>query len=104
MSRLALRHILNLGPDSDPYPPEWYMEDDDPVPVSNTHYVRAERTLNLLRGWAIRTGRDVQVVFDLAHRWDEDHPRVGVDPDVSVLEPPPPEGVELMSLKTWVTG
>lgn len=41
---------------------------------------------------------------NIALRWDELHPQVGVDPDVYVVEPPPPEGDEVMSLRTWATG
>ena len=46
----------------------------------------------------------MQIGRELAIRWDKRHPRVGVDPDVYVVEPPPPEGDEVMSLRTWATG
>ncbi|MFO0606047.1 MAG: Uma2 family endonuclease [Polyangiales bacterium] len=66
----------------------------------------ATRTLeSTWRAWARRVGRAVAVYRDLAVRWDEAHPRVGVDPDVCLLEPPPATPArELRSLRTWVEG
>jgi hypothetical protein len=37
-------------------------------------------------------------------RWQEETPAIGVDPDVCVLAPPPPEGDELTSLRLWRPG
>lgn len=58
-----------------------------------------------LSGGLRRRGRNVAVRRNPALRWDEAHPKVGVDPDVCVLEPPPdlPPG-ELTSLCTWREG
>lgn len=41
----------------------------------------------------------------MAIRWDEDEPRVGVDPDVCLLSPAPPrtEG-DVTSVRTWLDG
>ena len=58
----------------------------------------------LLLGWKRRSGRDLQVGRNLALRWDEAHPQVGVDPDVYVVAPAPPEGDAVTSLRTWETG
>ncbi|MCC6553437.1 MAG: Uma2 family endonuclease [Polyangiaceae bacterium] len=33
-----------------------------------------------------------------------EHPQYGLDPDVYMVEPPPPEGAELMSLLLWQPG
>ena len=93
-----------LSYDVEPYPPSWYVDDEEKVPTSRPHTLRSDRTVGLLVGWKQRTGRDAQVGHDLALRWDEAHPRVGVDPDVYVVEPPPPEGDAVTSLRTWVTG
>src|SRR5690606_26883126 len=41
---------------------------------------------------------------NLAVRWDERHPAVGVDPDVCVLDPAPPDADALTSVKTWESG
>jgi Uma2 family endonuclease len=37
-------------------------------------------------------------------RWSRETPAIGVDPDVCVLEPPPPEGDALSSLRLWEPG
>jgi Uma2 family endonuclease len=96
--RATLRYDVDVWRD------DWTVEDDEKVPESRGHELRGERTRRLLDGWKIRTGRDVQVGRNLALRWDEAHPRIGVDPDVYVVEPPPPEGDEVTSLRTWETG
>src|SRR5262249_51546788 len=56
----------------------------------------------LLAHWS--SGRNVQVARNLAVRWDPSHPKVGLDPDVCVIEPRTPEGEELESLLTWAPG
>jgi hypothetical protein len=57
----------------------------------------------LLAAWASRSG-GMLVARNLAVRWDEANPRIGVDPDVCVLSPAPPEGAGLRSLRTWEVG
>src|SRR5262249_44157071 len=47
---------------------------------------------------------DAQVARNLAVRWDPEHWRVGVDPDVSLIAPATPEGDQLESLLTWKSG
>jgi hypothetical protein len=58
----------------------------------------------LLQAWAERTGQNAQIARNLAVRWIEAAPKVGIDPDVSVLCPPPPEGGRVESLRLWVPG
>jgi Uma2 family endonuclease len=82
---------------------DWVLTEDK-VPESRPHDLVAERLRDLLVAWAQRTGRRVAVCRNLAVRWDEARPAIGVDPDVCVLEPPPPQGDELMSLLLWDTG
>jgi Uma2 family endonuclease len=98
------RRQIGLRYQVDPYPPSWFIEDDEKVPESRPHSLVADHIASLLLGWKERSGRDVQVGKDLAIRWDEDVPQVGVDPDVYIVEPPPPEGDDVTSLRTWVTG
>jgi Uma2 family endonuclease len=100
----AQRRGLRLRPEAEPYPESWFIEDDEKVPQSRPHHLRGSRLEGLLLGWKARTGRDVQVGRELALRWDEAFPGVGVDPDVYVVEPPPPEGDQVTSLRTWETG
>jgi len=83
--------------------PDWTLP-EEPVPESQPH----DQTLDLLKAillaWVARTGRNAQVARNLAVRWDESEPRVGVDPDLCVLDPRTPEGEELESLCTWRPG
>jgi len=71
------------------------------MPESVIHDEAVTLLRAILAAWA--TGR-ARVVRNLAVRWDEANPRVGVDPDLAVLMPPPPEGTELKSLRTWLDG
>lgn len=95
---------IGLHYEVEPYPSSWFIEDDEKVPASRPHYLKGDRIVGLLLGWKARTGRDVQVGRELAVRWDKRFPKVGVDPDVYMVEPPPPEGDEVMSLRTWEAG
>ena len=84
---------------------DWTLaSDDETMPESNPHRERTQLVEQQLRGWAARCGRPVQVGGNLAIRWDEEHPGFGVDPDVYVVEPPPPEGYEVKSLRLWKPG
>jgi hypothetical protein len=82
---------------------DWVLEDDK-VPESSPHDRIARRVDDLLRRWAKQARRSVLVGRNLAIRFDEHKPQLGTDPDVFVLEPPPPEGDELMSLRLWEPG
>ena len=82
---------------------DWILPEDK-VPESRRHDLASDRVRALLSYWASRTGRRAAVCRNLAVRWDEDKPAIGVDPDVCVLELPPPEGDELTSLRLWDTG
>lgn len=73
------------------------------VPESTTHD-RAVTRLSLVLGeWAKATGRNVRIVRNLAIRWLKDRPAIGIDPDVSILDPAPAEA-HLRSLRTWEPG
>ncbi len=60
--------------------------------------------------WWARGRQSVQIARNMAIRWDEAAPSVGVDPDVCVLSPAPPwkrlaNGSEdLTSVRTWLPG
>ncbi len=47
---------------------------------------------------------DTVVAQNLAIRWNVQRPAAGVDPDVCVLRPAPPDGRQLQSLKLWQPG
>ncbi|HXK18791.1 MAG TPA: Uma2 family endonuclease, partial [Polyangiaceae bacterium] len=76
------------------------------VPEATAHYTAVYRIYGLLLAWSerIRPERSVRIASDLAIRWLEQHPRTGADPDISVLEPAPPDFDDLRSLKLWEPG
>lgn len=85
-------------------PPASWTLTDEKMPESNSHLLTCELLWQLLRAWAARTERDALVGRNLAIRWDERHRNVGVDPDVYVVEPRPPEGDDVASLLAWKPG
>jgi Uma2 family endonuclease len=89
--------------DVEPVRADWILTEDK-VPESVPHDTESERTRGLLRRRLRGLGRMVLVARNLAVRWDEAHRSIGIDPDVCVIEPPPPEGDELMSLRLWEPG
>jgi hypothetical protein len=74
------------------------------VPESIPHDAAAQRLKLVLEVWASRLGRPCVIARNLAVRWLEANPRVGIDPDVCVLDPPPPGASELSSLCLWKPG
>lgn len=80
----------------------WELSGEN-MPESVVHD-EAVALLRALLSWWARGRSDVQVARNLAIRWDEAHPQIGVDPDVCVLSPVPPEGRDLRSVRTWLPG
>jgi Uma2 family endonuclease len=58
----------------------------------------------ILSAWCARRNADALVSGNVALRWDPLHPKVGVDPDVYLVEPAPPLGLKSKSVRTWVKG
>ncbi len=83
--------------------PDWTLP-EEPVPESVLHHQVLVLLEQLLLAWVARAGISAQVAHNLAVRWDEAHPKVGLDPDLCVIAPRPPEGDELTSLCTWKAG
>jgi Uma2 family endonuclease len=81
----------------------WVLEDGVTMPETSEHRLTCELLEMILRAWIARTGRDAAVYANLALRWDEEHPAVGVDPDVCLVDPTPPDA-KLRSLRTWEPG
>jgi Uma2 family endonuclease len=83
-------------------PRGWELSEET-MPESVAHRDAVTLLQALLLHWA--RGRNVQIVANLAVRWDEAHPSIGLDPDVAVLSPPPPpDGEGLRSVRTWEQG
>ncbi len=75
-----------------------------PVPESHAHNLLVTYLFEVLSAWVEREKREALVVRNLALRWMEAHPRVGLDPDVALIEPVPPDSKQLKSLCTWKAG
>jgi Uma2 family endonuclease len=78
----------------------WRLEEED-VPESPLHDAIIELLKLVLERWAAAEGRSALICSNLACRWDPARPRVGTDPDVVLVEPAPPEGEDLSSLRVW---
>jgi hypothetical protein len=81
--------------------PEAWVIPEGPVPESTAHDAALLRIFSLLAAWAARTGNGARIARNLAVRWLPQHPRTGIDPDVSVLLPAPSNFDELSSLRLW---
>jgi Uma2 family endonuclease len=82
---------------------DWELSEEK-VPESKPHDRRSELIFDLLDHWVRQTNLDAEVARNLAVRWDREHPRVGIDPDVCLITPAPPEGAEIDSLLSWMPG
>jgi Uma2 family endonuclease len=87
-------------PDADE---SWELLEVD-VPESAWHDAIIELLKLILRAWAERTRVSVLIASNLALRWRRDRWKVGVDPDVAMYIPPPPEGEDTQSVCTWEPG
>jgi hypothetical protein len=90
------------------YPADWYMEDNDPVSQDPDHQQDEFVMQSRLLAWQKRTKQDHLLIgCEMACRWDRRHPRVGVAPDVYVVDRPPARDKEtgyIGSLRTWESG
>jgi hypothetical protein len=84
--------------------PEAWVLPEGNVAESIPHDDAARHLQLVLLAWAERSPRNVRVARNLAIRWLREAPQIGIDPDVCVLEPPPPEADDLGSLRPWVPG
>lgn len=82
-------------------PGGWLLEDED-VPETPLHDQIIELLVMLLRPKAAERG--AFVARNLGCRWNPSDARVGTDPDVVWIEPAPPEGEELVTLRVWEPG
>ncbi len=82
---------------------EWELPEGT-VPESAVHDAACKHLVLLLDAWVAKSGADAMVVRNLAVRWLEAQPKVGVDPDVCLLRPPPPERGLVDSLRLWLDG
>jgi hypothetical protein len=83
---------------------ETWVLPEETVPEAPIHDEVAEALKLLLRAWAARSPGQIRIARNLAIRWLEQHPKTGIDPDVCVLAPPPPDLDDLGSLCLWKPG
>jgi Uma2 family endonuclease len=74
------------------------------VPEARSHDKAAELVRRLLDAASVRLGGSVYVTRNLALRFHEARPWVGLDPDVALYVPPPPDAEQLSSVRTWEAG
>src|SRR5207248_3321457 len=85
---MQLSHRVALHYDVDRSSDDWTLPDEDfIVPERRAHDVATERGRDLLDAWGKRTRRNLMVCRNIGVRWDEEHPSVGFDPDLCVIEP-----------------
>jgi Uma2 family endonuclease len=92
--RLSYQVVPNL---------EAWVLPEVPVPESLFHSQTLTYLQALLEAWASRATPRPLVARNLAVRWVERAPRVGIDPDLAVFVPAPPEQ-DLSSMCTWKPG
>ena len=84
--------------------PEAWVLPEGPVPESTAHDAALYRVYSLLAAWAARVGNGARIARNLAFRWLPEHPRTGLDPDIAVLLPGPPDFDDLSSVRLWEPG
>jgi hypothetical protein len=97
LAAVSVRYAVRSAPEA------WVLPEGQ-VPESIPHRAAAERLKFLLDAWSARTERCIRVASNLAVRFMEEAPTVGIDPDVCILEPPPPNADDLSSLCLWKPG
>ncbi|MBX3126331.1 MAG: Uma2 family endonuclease [Polyangiaceae bacterium] len=94
---------VSLRYDLHPELQSWVLP-EGPVPESRLHDLAVRRLVELLEHWVGRTGVDAIVTRNLALRFVQEHPKVGIDPDVALIAPRPASDEELTSLRLWKPG
>ena len=74
---------------------------EETMPESILHGDAVDLLKAILARWARASG-DILIARNVAVRWDEEHPKVGVDPDVCVLRPAPGDAQNVSSIRTWL--
>ncbi len=94
---VSLRYRVGTSPDA------WVLP-EGPVPESTAHDAALNHIHALLVAWAARVANGARIARNLAFRWLPEHPKTGLDPDVAVLLPGPPDFDDLTSIRLWEPG
>jgi len=94
---------VRLAPETPDAEDAWVLPEED-MPESNRHRDTVRLLEQILLAFVARTGRDALVAANLACRWNGAKRSLGVDPDIALIEPAPPEGADTDSLLLWESG
>lgn len=83
---------------------EAWLIPEGTVPEAPIHDEVAERLKLLLKVWAARCKIKTRIARNLAIRFFAEDERIGIDPDLCVLAPPPEDLDELGSVCLWKPG
>jgi Uma2 family endonuclease len=81
----------------------WTLDEED-IPETPLHQRIVDLLVSVFTAWITRTLLDAMAGSNIALRWDSKHPARGVDPDVYLVEPAPPGGETITSLRLWEEG
>jgi Uma2 family endonuclease len=84
--------------------PERWLLDEEDMPESTLHDQVIDLLKLILLAWVARESRSALVARNFACRWDPADARVGVDPDIALIEPAPPSADDLGQLRSWEPG
>jgi hypothetical protein len=83
---------------------EAWLIPEGTVPEAPVHDEVAETLKLLLKSWAARSPGELRIARNLAIRFYAEDQRIGIDPDLCVLAPPPADLDELGSVCLWKPG
>ncbi|MBK8253991.1 MAG: Uma2 family endonuclease [Polyangiaceae bacterium] len=81
----------------------WVLTEEN-MPEATNHRDATDLLKLILLAFVARAGKNALVVANLGCRWDVENPSFGVDPDIALIEPVPPNAPPLSSLLTWKEG
>jgi hypothetical protein len=81
----------------------WLLDGED-MPEIPLHDAVIQLLELLLQAFVERERRSALITSNLGCRWDPADARVGVDPDVLLVEPSPPDGEKTTTLRIWEPG
>lgn len=102
MAAMAQSDVLRLSYQVVPNLEAWVLP-EVPVPESLFHSQTLTYLQALLEAWASRATSRPLIARNLAVRWVEHAPRVGIDPDLAIFVPAPPDQ-DIASMCTWKPG
>ena len=102
MTSMSTARVLPRATGERP-PADWTLP-EEPVPESILHATVVDLLQAILLHWVASKKLDALVATNLAVRWVEAEPNVGLDPDLCLVLPRPPDAERLESLRTWVPG